>query len=264
MSAPDGRIAVRREGAIGWVVFENVAKHNAISMAMAEAMPGVMTALERDPDVRVVVLAGAGERAFAAGSDISGFGDVRADPDANHRYHAVNEASYEAVYACAKPTIAMIRGYCIGGGLDFAASCDVRIAADDAKFAIPAGRLGLGYGHEGVRRLGRAMGLARARDMFLSARRLSAAEALDSGLLHRVVPAASLEPETRAYALTVADNAPLTLAALKRDFLEYEKPVAERDTARMQAMIDACFASEDYREGRAALAAKRKPQFNGR
>jgi enoyl-CoA hydratase/carnithine racemase len=167
------------------------------------------------------------------------------------------------VYECAKPTIAMIRGYCIGGGLDFATSCDVRFCSDNAVFAVPAGRLGLGYGHEGILRFGRVMGFMRARDLFLSGRRLGGDEALRLGLVHRVIPVAELEAETTAYAQSIADNAPLTLAAIKRAFLEYENDSSSRDLNRAQAMIDACFRSADYVEGRAAFAAKRKPQFKG-
>jgi enoyl-CoA hydratase/carnithine racemase len=230
---------------------------------MAEAVPAAVRGFEDDPDIRVVAVAGAGEKAFAAGSDISGFESVRADPQKNRHYNDVNERSYNAVYECAKPTIAMIRGYCIGGGLDFATSCDVRFCSDNAVFAVPAGRLGLGYGHEGILRFGRVMGFMRARDLFLSGRRLGADEALRLGLVHRVIPLAELETETVAYAQTVADNAPMTLAALKRAFLEYEKDPARRDLNRAQAMIDACFRSADYAEGRAAFAAKRKPQFRG-
>ena len=257
------RIVARSEGAIGWMIFNNPAKHNAITMDMAEAVPAVMREFENDAAVRVIVVAGAGEKAFAAGSDISGFEDVRSDPQKNKHYNEVNEQSYNAVYACAKPTIAMIRGYCIGGGLDFATSCDVRFCSDNAVFAVPAGRLGLGYGHEGLLRFGRVMGFMRARDLFLSGRRLNAEEALRLGLVHRVVPLAELESETTAYAQTIADNAPLTLAAIKRAFLEYEKEPAARDLSSAQAMIDACFRSADYLEGRAAFAAKRKPQFKG-
>jgi len=258
------RIKARQDGAIGWMIFNNPAKHNAITMDMAEAVPDVMRDFETDPSVRVVVLTGAGERAFAAGSDISGFEDVRSDPQKNRHYNDVNERSYNAVYECAKPTVAMINGYCIGGGLDFATSCDVRICSDNATFAVPAGRLGLGYGHEGILRFGRVMGFMRARDLFLSGRRLGAEEALRLGLVHRVVPAADLETEATAYAQSLADNAPLTLAAIKRAFLEYERDPARRDLSRAQALIDACFRSEDYAEGRAAFAAKRKPQFKGR
>jgi enoyl-CoA hydratase/carnithine racemase len=157
----------------------------------------------------------------------------------------------------------MIRGYCIGGGLDFATSCDVRFCSDNAVFAVPAGKLGLGYGHEGILRFGRVIGYMRARDLFLSGRRLGADEALRLGLVHRVIPLAELEAETTAYAQSIADNAPLTLAAIKRAFLEYEKDPALRDLASAQAMIDACFKSADYVEGRNAFAAKRKPQFKG-
>ena len=264
MTAATERLQARKDGAIGWMIFNNPARHNAITMDMAEAVPGTMRDFEDDRAIRVVVLAGAGERAFAAGSDISGFEDVRSDPQKNRHYNEVNERSYNAVYECSKPTIAMIRGYCIGGGLDFATSCDVRICADDAVFAVPAGRLGLGYGHEGVQRFGRVIGFMRARDLFLSGRRLGADEALRLGLVHRVVDSARLEAETTAYAQSVADNAPLTLSAIKRAFLEYEKEPAQRDLARAQALIDACFASEDYAEGRAAFAAKRKPQFTGK
>ena len=257
------RLVARKNGAIGWLVFNNPAKHNAISMDMAEAVPAVMRGFEDDSEVRVIVVAGAGEKAFAAGSDISGFESVRADPQKNRHYNDVNERSYNAVYECTKPTVAMIRGYCIGGGLDFATSCDVRFCSDNAVFAVPAGKLGLGYGHEGILRFGRVIGYMRARDLFLSGRRLGAEEALRLGLVHRVIPLAELEAETTAYAQSIADNAPLTLAAIKRAFLEYEKDPALRDLASAQAMIDACFKSADYVEGRNAFAAKRKPQFKG-
>ena len=263
MPSASTRIIARKDGAIGWLIFNNPAKHNAISMDMAEAVPAVMRGFEDDAEVRVIVIAGAGEKAFAAGSDISGFESVRADPEKNIHYNDVNERSYNAVYECAKPTIAMIRGYCIGGGLDFATSCDVRFCSDNAVFAVPAGKLGLGYGHEGILRFGRVMGFMRARDLFLSGRRLGGDEALRLGLVHRVIPLADLEAETIAYAQTIADNAPLTLAALKRAFIEYEKDPATRDLARAQTMIDACFRSSDYVEGRKAFAAKRNPQFKG-
>ena len=262
MSASE-RLIARKDGAIGWMIFNNPAKHNAISMDMAEAVPAVMRDFENDAAIRVIVVAGAGAKAFAAGSDISGFESVRSDPQKNKHYNDVNERSYNAVYECSKPTVAMIRGYCIGGGLDFATSCDVRFCSDNAVFAVPAGKLGLGYGHEGILRFGRVMGLMRARDLFLSGRRLGADEALRLGLVHRVIALADLDAETTAYAQTIADNAPLTLAALKRAFLEYEKDPAVRDLSRAQAMIDACFKSADYVEGRAAFAAKRKPQFKG-
>ena len=230
---------------------------------MAEAVPGVIRDFENDPAIRVVIVTGAGERAFAAGSDISTFGEVRADPAKNKRYNTISEDAYGAVYRCAKPTIAMIRGYCIGGGLDFATSCDLRLCSDDSTFAVPAGKLGLGYGHEGIERIGRVIGTMKARDMFLTARRLNAKEALAIGLVDRVWPVADFEREALAYAEMIAANAPLSLAALKASFLEYEKAPGERDFTHAQKLIDRCFASEDYNECRAAFAEKRKPNFKG-
>ncbi|MGH8618564.1 MAG: enoyl-CoA hydratase [Burkholderiales bacterium] len=252
------------EGAIGWLTFNNPGRHNAISMAMAEHLPAAMAAFEADLRVRVVILTGAGEKAFAAGSDISGFGESRANPDANRRYNALHERAYDAVYASIKPTIAMIRGYCIGGGLDFAASCDVRIAAEDASFSAPAGKLGLGYGYESVVRLKRVLGGPAARELLISARRMNAQEAFRLGLVHRVVPVAALREQSLAYAESLAANAPLTLAAIKRSLLELERDEAVRDAAAAQKLIDACFASADYEEGRKAFAEKRKPDFRGK
>lgn len=258
------QIVTSVEGAIGWLTFNNPGRHNAISMAMAEHLPAAVAAFEADARVRVVILTGAGEKAFAAGSDISGFGESRANPDANRRYNALHETAYDAVYASAKPTIAMIRGYCIGGGLDFAASCDVRIAAEDASFSAPAGKLGLGYGYESVVRLKRVLGGPAARELLISARRMNAQEAFRLGLVHRVVPVATLRDETVEYAEGLAANAPLTLAAIKRSLRELERDEAVRDAAAAQKLIDACFASADYEAGRAAFAAKRKPDFRGK
>ena len=258
------QILAKKSGALGWMIFNNPAKHNAISMEMAEAVPGIMREFDADPDIRVVVVCGTGERAFAAGSNISTFGAVRADPAQNHHYHEVNERSYNAVYECSKPTVAMIRGYCIGGGLDFAASCDIRICSEDSIFAIPAARLGLGYGYEGQVRLNRVIGPARGRDVFFTGRRYDAGEALAMGLVHAVVPAAALECHVTEYANNIAANAPLTLKAIKRAFLELEREPARRNMQAAQDLIDACFDSVDYHEGRDAFAQKRSARFQGR
>jgi len=257
-------IAYRKEGPVGWLIFNDPAHHNAITIDMAEAVPPVMEDFERDDSIRVVVVTGAGERAFAAGSNISTFGAVRSDPEQNRHYHRVNERAYDAVYECCKPTIAMIRGYCIGGGLDFAASCDIRICAADASFSIPAGRLGVGYGYEGQLRLLRIVSPARARDIFFSARRYSAVQALEMGLVHEVIEADALQERVGDYAALVAGHAPLTLRALKQAFLEVERDAHRIDLPATQAMIDACFTSEDYQEGRNAFAQKRTPVFRGR
>jgi enoyl-CoA hydratase/carnithine racemase len=263
MTTRTPEIVSRRSDGIGWLIFNNPAKHNAISVDMAKAVPGVMAEFDADPEVRVIVVTGIGERAFAAGSNISGFGDVRKDPEQNRKYNEMNEASYNAVYASPKPTIAMIHGYCIGGGLDFATSCDIRICDDKATFAIPAVRLGLGYGWGGQVRLLRVMGSAQARDLFFTGRRYDAQDALRTGLVHQVVAPEALKDTVVQYARNLARNAPLTIKALKRGFLELEKPESARDISAAQKLIDACFESQDYLEGRAAFAVKREPQFKG-
>jgi len=264
MTSHTVRIIARKEGAYGYLIFNNPARHNAISLDMAEAVPRIIESFQEDPSIRVVIVSGAGERAFAAGSDISTFSETRSDKGGNRRYNEISERAYNAVYRCAKPTIAKIRGYCIGGGLDFATSCDLRLCSDDSTFSVPAGKLGLGYGYEGIERIGRVVGLMRARDMFFTGRRLSAPEAMHLGLVDRVWPKDAFEFEALGYAQMIADNAPLTLGALKCAFIEYEKPAGERDFTEPQVRVDACFSSEDYSEGRTAFAEKRKPVFKGR
>lgn len=254
----------KTEGPIGWLVFNNPARHNAISIDMAQAVPAIMAQFEADPAVRVVVLTGAGERAFIAGSDISTFGDVRTNAEQNRKYQDINQASYDSVYRCAKPTIARIRGYCIGGGMDYAASCDLRICSDDSSFAIPAVKLGLGYGYEGQIRISRLIGPAQARELYFTGRRYGAEEALKTGLVHRVVAAESLDRTLAEYAAAIAENAPLTIKALKRVFIELEQEPGARDMQAAHALIAACYESQDYQEGRAAFAEKRRPRFEGK
>ena len=262
---PSERVVGRKEGAIGWLVFNNPAKHNAISMDMAEAVPAVMRGFEEDSEVRVIVVAGAGEKAFAAGSDISGFESVRADPQKNKALQRRQRALVQRGLRCTKPTVAMIRGYCIGGGLDFATSCDVRFCSDNAVFAVPAGKLGLGYGHEGILRFGRVMGFMRARDLFLSGRRLGAEEALRLGLVHRVIPLCGTRSRNDGLC---ADHRRQCAADARRDQARVSRIRKRSGIARSvrsaQAMIDACFRSADYTEGRTAFAAKRKPKFTGK
>lgn len=257
-------ILAEKTGPIGWVIFNHPEKHNAVSLEMSAAVPPIIADFDADPAIRVIVIKGAGDRSFIAGSNISNFDAVRADPEANRQYQEISQGSYDAVYNSAKPTIAMIKGYCMGGGMDYAASCDIRICSDDSVFAIPAVKLGLGYGYQGQIRLNRLIGSSRARDLYFTGRRYDAAEALVAGLVQEVVPAAGLEARVRAYAEGIAENAPLTIKALKRVFLELEKTPAERDMDAAHALIAACYDSQDYREGKAAFAEKRKPRFEGR
>ena len=258
------KLLAHKDGAIGWITFNNPARHNAVSMSMWESIPPALSAFERDPDVRVVVIRGAGEKAFISGADISEFKEKRSSEEATQAYNAAGDAAMRALQEFPKPVIAMIRGFCIGGGCGIAVGCDIRLAADDAVFAIPAGRLGLGYRYEGIRRLIDLVGPSFATEIFFTARKFNAQEAAAMGLINRLVPAAELESYVRNYAGMIADNAPLTLAAVKRSVLERFKDPDARDLRRCQDMVDACFASADYIEGRTAFMEKRRPVFKGR
>jgi len=211
----------------------------------------------------VIVLAGDGEKAFVSGADISQFGQNRSSADAQAQYNSAVDAAYWSPVRCAKPVIAAIRGICMGGGLGLASSCDIRIAADDATFRMPAARLGLGYGFDGLRRFVALLGAQVTSDLFFSARKFGADEALAMRFVARVVPAAALHAEVQAYASLIAENAPLTVAAAKRAIVESLKDPAERNMEALGEAIDACYASEDYKEGRNAFMEKRPPRFRG-
>lgn len=258
------RLLAYKLGALGFVVFNHPERHNAMSVDMWQALPEALSALAGDPEIRVLILLGAGELAFVSGADISEFASARANLEAEQRYAALTAPAFDALAALPQPSIAMIRGYCVGGGLAIALSCDLRIAADDARFAIPAARLGLGYSIGGVQALTNVVGPANAKDMLFSGRQLDAREALRIGLVNRVVPGAELEPSVRTSAAQIADNAPLTVRACKLTVNQLLLDPVHRDLTRVNASIDACFDSHDYAEGRRAFVEKRRPRFQGR
>jgi enoyl-CoA hydratase len=258
-----GRIGARREGAVGWLTFDNPERRNAVSLEMWEAIPRVLDDFGSDAAIRVVVLTGAGDKAFVSGADISQFEKQRASAEAVKRYEEIGERAQASIAGCDKPVIAMIRGYCLGGGLNVANLCDLRIAAEDARFGIPAARMGLGYRASSMKKLLDIVGKAAALEIMVTARQFGAAEALAMGLVHKVVPVPELETATRAYCDMIAANAPLTLRAAKRIIREVTMG-AGYDAAACEAWVRECFASDDYREGRQAFMEKRKPVFKGR
>ena len=258
------KLIARKDGAIGWVIFNNPEKRNAMSLEMSEATAATMESYAKDSEVRVVILKGQGDKAFISGADISQFKERRSNAEQVKAAEAISERTNKAIRECPKPVIAMIRGYCMGGGLGTAVVCDLRIASDDSRFGVPAAKLGVGYRFSGIRRLSELVGPSFTAEIFYTGRQFSAQEALQMGLVNRVLPAAELEKYVLDYAATLAGNAPLTIAAVKRSLIELRKDPAERDLDLCQKMVDACFASEDYVEGRNAFMEKRKPVFKGK
>ena len=257
------KMLARVDDGIGWMIYNNPERHNAMSVEMQLAVPRILTRFQQDPDVRIVVIAGAGERAFVSGADISEFGARRTSVEARADYDARMAETWSAWRALDKPVIAMIRGYCMGFGLLAALQADIRIAAEGSQYAVPAARLGLGYAFGGVEQLVAVVGASWTAEILFSARRLSAAEALHIGLVNRVVPADQLEAEVLDLARTIAANAPLTVRACKVAIREAMRPPADRDRELVAELVEACFRSADYLEGQAAFAEKRDPRFRG-
>jgi enoyl-CoA hydratase len=257
------RLIGRKDGAIGWMIFNNPERRNAISADMWQAIPAVMEAFDADPEIRTVVFTGAGDKAFISGADISQFESNRSDAAANAVYSSDSGAATAAMLRLSKPSIAMIRGYCIGGGLATALTCDLRICADDARFAIPAARLGLGYAFDGVRALIDVVGPSYAKEILFTARQFDATEALRIGLVNKVTAVADLEATVRDYADMIGRNAPLTVKASKLAAREAMRDPDRRRIAEVEAAVKACFESADYAEGRKAFLEKRTPAFRG-
>lgn len=257
------RMLSRKEGRVGYLTFNNPERHNAVSLDMWEATARILDDFAKDDEVRVVVLTGAGGKAFVSGADISRFGEERSNEEAIKRYNRVVDESSATLYEFPKPTIAMIRGYCVGGGVGIAVCCDLRIATDVSRFAIPAAKLGLGYGFTGIKRLTDLVGPSFAKEIFYTARQFSAAEAHNMGLVNRVLPDTEIETYVKNYADTIAGNAPLTVNSVKYIVGETQKDESKRNTARCGELVMNCFASKDYVEGRTAFMEKRKPAFTG-
>jgi enoyl-CoA hydratase/carnithine racemase len=257
-----GNVRTEIQGAVGWLIFDHPERRNAVSSEMWRQLPGAAERLAKDPAVRVVILRGAGETAFVSGADISEFEQRRMGSQAGD-YEQESGRGFAALSRLEKPVLAAIHGFCVGGGVAISLTADIRYAADDAVFAIPAARLGLGYRMGGIETLAGVVGLARAKEIFFTARRFSAQEALAMGLVNQVVPKAELDAFALETAERIAANAPLTVRAVKLAAREIARPHAERDSAAVEAAIRECFQSEDYREGVRAFNEKRRPVFKG-
>ncbi len=249
---------------IGWMTFNNPSRHNALSLEMWQGIGDILEYFQSNNAVRAVVMRGAGGKAFVSGADISEFGEKRANADQRRSYGEIAGRATHWLGKIDKPLIALIEGYCIGGGLATALSADIRFATPDSSFGIPAAKLGLGYEYEGLAKLARLVGPSRAKDIMFSARFMPAEEAQHMGIINFIAERDDIEAQCIEYTQRVASNAPMTVRAAKAAVNTWERGSRIDEVDQVRQMVDACFDSDDYKEGRRAFAAKDKPQFKNR
>jgi enoyl-CoA hydratase len=263
-SFADGKILQSVSDGVGIVTFNNPDKRNAMSLEMWKGLGSALIELRDDPDVRVVIMTGAGDKAFMSGADISQFEKTRHNAQASEEYSKRSDAQRALLAHYPKPTIACIRGFCLGGGMQIAMLADIRVAAENSQFGIPAAKLGIAYGYEGLNHLVSLVGPSWARLLLYTGMRIDSTEAMRIGLVDRVVPDAELWNATTEIARTISGNAPLAVQAAKITIAQVLKDPDQRDVAAIKAIGTACMDSEDFREGRRAFMEKRKPRFTGR
>ena len=258
------RILAEKQGPVGWLTFHNPDRRNAVSIDMWEAIPKVIDRFEHDPEIRVIVVAGSGDKAFVSGADVSQYEKQRSTAESVQYYEEIAEGAQLRFQNSDKVMIAAIRGYCLGAGVNIALSCDLRLAADDAKLGVPAAKLGLGYRASSLKNLVDTIGPANAREVLITGRQFSAEEAKGMGFVHRVAPVSGLEALVLEHCAMIAANAPLTIRASKRIVRELSKSSTAFDAQACAALVKQCFDSQDYVEGRRAFMEKRKPVFQGK
>jgi len=258
------KIQSKKDGGIGWLIFNNPEKLNAVSLEMSQAAGDVLEDFAADSAIRVIVLRGAGDKSFISGGDISTFEKERSTPESRANWEKIRSRARKLLATLEKPTIAMIRGYCLGGGMGWALGCDLRICSEDAQFGIPAAKLSIGYSANAIKNLIDLVGPSTAKEVLYTARRYTAEEALRLGLVNQVVPAAELEGYVRSYAETIANNAPLSILSSKTAVNELLKEPSQRDMALVTRRVEAALSSQDHIEGRKAFLEKRKPIFTGK
>jgi len=257
------KIITRSENGIGWIIFNNADKRNAVSLAMAKRVAEVIKEFEEDEDVRVLIVKGEGGKAFVSGADISEFEELRSTPEGIKLYADTTDQMYHGLRNCGKATVAMIQGYCMGGGVAVACACDFRICSTDTVFAVPAARLGIAYGPHFSRWVVEAVGSSSAKEILMTARRYSAEQALSLGLVNHMVKVLEIEEFTLEYAMTIAKNAPLSVSAAKGIVNQVSKSPIDWDQDLCLEWMRRCTSSEDYKEGRRAFMDKRQPAFKG-
>ena len=260
----DGKMIAQKADGIGWMIFNQPEKRNAMTYTMWEAIPPIMERFQNDPDVRVVVMKGAGDKAFVSGADISEFQHMRSSPEQTREYDLSGDRAHAAMGALEKPFIAQIRGWCMGGGAAISLDADIRICSDDSNFGVPAAKLGVGYGYDGIRQLVDLVGPTFAKEIFFLGKPFTAEDARIMGLVNRVVPVDQLEAAVLDYCEIIKANAPMTIRAAKAAINASVQDESARKLEAVAEMVEACFASHDYTEGYTAFMEKRKAQFLGR
>lgn len=263
-TASNGAIRTQVDGSIGWLVIDNEAKRNALTLAMWKAIPAAIARLCADDAVRVIVVRGAGERTFVAGADISEFEETRSSADLARAYDAINVEAFRAIKNAPKPTIARIRGHCLGGGLGIALACDLRIASDNSVFGIPAARLGIAYPLDAMSDIVEAVGPMTAKRMLYTAERIDASTALKVGIIGEQATDETLDTRLSDLCGTIAENAPLTQQAAKLGILALVGGGQTDALTEAKKAANACFDSADFIEGRDAFLQKRQPVFSGK
>lgn len=264
MKLDTDKMIAEKDGHIGWMIFNNPARRNAMSLEMWTAAATILDDFESDDNIRVIVMKGAGDKAFVSGADISQFEEKRANAEAAEEYSRQSDAARDRMASLKKPFVAMVRGFCLGGGLGVAMKADLRIVSDDSQFGIPAARLSIAYTFDNLRNLVDLVGPTVAKELLFTAKRINAQEALRIGLVNQVVSASELEATVRELAGTMADNAPLSIRASKLTINEVIKDPADRNWDVINQVTKDCFDSQDYAEGRKAFMEKRRPAFTGR
>lgn len=259
----DKMIGEKRNG-VGHLIFNNPEKRNATSLEMWQAAKVALDDFSKDPDVKCLVVSGAGDKSFVAGADISEFEKARSDANAAAEYARISSEGKKALKNFPKPSISMIQGYCLGGGMEVALSTDFRICSEDSQLGIPAARLSIAYSFDAIHRLCSLVGPSIAKDILITARRIKAPEALRIGLVNQVTTLAGLEEKVTEYTQAILENAPLSMQASKLTVDEILKNPADRNLVAIEEIGKTCFNSKDYREGRTAFMEKRKPVFTGK